>query len=142
MKEAHDHHRVSAEGKAIGATMARLADSECRSLAAEGETDERCKTCAFRLGTVPNGCIQTQCDAVKAVTEDVPFMCHAHQDRNGHYDRICHGWFAVRRIADRAEAAGKVLPKAPWEFSPPDEQTAPGGPAEALGPDEQGEIRG
>lgn len=120
MKEAHDHHRVTPEGKAMGADMAKLADAEWRALAATGEEDDRCKTCAFRAGTVPNGCPQTQLDAIKAVLEDVPFMCHSHTDSKGRCDRICGGWFAVRRIADRAEKSGKVLPQAPWEFSPAD----------------------
>lgn len=123
MKEAHDHHRVSPEGRATGAVMARLADAECASLANDhGEPDERCKSCAFTSGTVPNGCAQTQLDAVKAVVEGVPFMCHSHQSAAGHYTRICHGWFAVRRVINRARAAGAPLPDAaPWDFSPPDE---------------------
>lgn len=121
MDEAHDHHRVTPEGKEMGAAMARLADAECKRLEAEDEADARCKSCAFRLGTVPNGCIQTQSDALKAVTDDVPFMCHS-DVKHGRFTVICHGWFAVRRIADRYEArTGKVLPKSPWEFSPPDE---------------------
>lgn len=121
MKEAHDHHRVTPEGRAMGKMMAQLADAECASLAAQGEDDERCKTCAFRAGTVPNGCIQTQSDAVKAVVEDVPFMCHSHISPSGQHTTICHGWFAVRRIADRKEKReGKKLPPAPWDFSPPD----------------------
>ncbi|HWN46806.1 MAG TPA: hypothetical protein VNM71_05580 [Steroidobacteraceae bacterium] len=121
MREAHDHHRVTPEGRALGEQTARLADAECAVLALAGEPDERCKTCAFRAGTVPNGCLQTQADAFKAVSEDVPFMCHQHQDARGRYDRICYGWFAVRRIADRAEAAGKKLPACPYDFSAPDE---------------------
>jgi len=121
VKEAHDHHRVTPEGRAMGADLARLADAECAALARDGEEDERCKTCAFRAGTVPNGCIQTQSDATKAVVEDVPFMCHQHQDKNGRYDRICYGWFAVRRIIVRRErVTGEKLPPCPWEFSPPD----------------------
>jgi hypothetical protein len=122
--EVHDHHRVTPEGRELGKLTARLADAECISLAAQDEPDERCKTCAFRAGTVPNGCFQTQSDAIKAVTDDVPFMCHTHQDASGRYDCICYGWFAVRRIADRMEkATGEKLPRAPWEFSPPDEAT-------------------
>ncbi|MBI3230974.1 MAG: hypothetical protein HYZ45_12605 [Burkholderiales bacterium] len=123
MKEAHDHHRVSPEGKQMGAIMSRLADLECASLARQGETDDRCKTCAFRAGTVPNGCAQTQSDVIKAVSDNVPFMCHAHKNSHGQYNRICHGWFAVRRIVNRKEkATGEKMPLAPWDFSPPDTQ--------------------
>ena len=114
MKQAHDHWRVSPEGQHAGLMMARLADAECASLAKQDEPDERCKTCAFRAGTVPNGCAQTQLDVYKAVVEDVPFGCH--QNRKS----ICHGWFALRRIATRAAAAGTVLPAATYDFSPPD----------------------
>lgn len=122
MKEANDHHRVTPEGHEIGKLTARLADAECANLAKQGEEDERCKTCAFRAGTVPNGCIQTQSDAMKAVVEDVPFMCHAHKNASGHYNKICFGWFAVRCIADRREkATGEKLPPVSWEFSPPDD---------------------
>ena len=121
MKEAHDHHRVTPQGKAIGADMAKLADAEWKSLELQGEEDDRCKTCAFRAGTVPNGCAQTQLDAIKAVVEHIPFMCHAHQNSKGRCDRICGGWFAVRRIADRMELeTGQKLPAAPWDFSPAD----------------------
>ena len=125
MKEAHDHHRVSPEGRRAGAAMAKLADAECRNLAARNqEPDTRCKTCAFRAGAVPNGCAQTMGDAYKAVAEDVPFMCHQKRDAAGRPNTVCHGWFALRCIADRMEAAtGEKLPPAPWEFSPPDEVT-------------------
>lgn len=120
MKEAHDHHRVSPEGQKIGQMYGALADQECASLVLQGEDDERCKSCAFRPGTVPNGCIQTQLDAVKAVCEDVPFMCHQKLDGKGQPSTICHGWFSVRRIVDRFETAtGKKL-VAPYDFSPPD----------------------
>lgn len=121
MKEAHDHHRVTPEGKAMGVLMSRLADAECAALARQEEPDERCKTCAFRAGTVPNGCAQTQCDVAKAVFEDVPFLCHSHSDGHGRYDKICHGWFAVRRIVDRMERATGEKITVPWEFSPPDQ---------------------
>jgi hypothetical protein len=119
MKEARDHARVSPEGKKAGATTAMLADKMCARLAAEDEPDERCKTCAFRAGTVPNGCAQTQLDVIKAVNENVPFMCHQKPRR------ICHGWYAVSVLARRMEeATGQPLPKCDWEFSPPDEAGA------------------
>lgn len=126
MKESCDHHRVSAEGQALGLNFARIADAECAALAGEGEDDERCKSCAFRAGTVPNGCIQTQLDVAKAVAEDVPFMCHCNLDARGRPTKICHGWFALRRVADRMErATGKKMAPAPYEFSPPDALEAP-----------------
>ena len=123
MKEAHDHSRVSPAGRALGEQMARLSDNACEALAKVGEADERCKSCAFRMGTVPNGCLVTQSDALKAVIEDVPFMCHQ-ANRNG---AVCHGWFAARVQIDERALAGKPLPvtKCPWEFSPPDDVEVP-----------------
>lgn len=114
-----DHSRVTPEGRAVGAQLVRLTEKAIKALAAEGEPDERCKSCAFRLGTVPNGCPQTQMDAVKAVIEGVPFNCHQH-DRLG---QSCHGWYAARVALRRAEVARGVPPPVttcPWDFSPPD----------------------
>jgi hypothetical protein len=118
MDPTKDHSRVTPAGQAAGKIMAGLADRSCASLAREGEPDERCKSCAFRLGTVPNGCPQTQLDVIKAVSEAVPFMCHQHKkgERN-----VCFGWYALRVATRRMEeATGKTLPPCDWEFSPPD----------------------
>lgn len=126
MKEARNHHRVSPEGRKLGVVAARLADAECAALVLDGEEDERCQSCAFRAGTVPNGCLQTQLDVMKAVAEDIPFMCHQHLDQRGRPSKVCHGWFAARRVVDRIEAAtGQKMPPAPYEFSPPDELEQP-----------------
>lgn len=121
MKEARNRNRVTPEGRALGEQMARLTEKSIAQLAAEGEPDERCKSCAFRAGTVPNGCPQTQLDALKAVLEKVPFMCHQ-SDRKGW---PCHGWYAASVALGRAEKArGEPLnAKCPWEFSPPDDAT-------------------
>lgn len=102
----------------MGALMAKCADAMIAELVNEGEDDDRCKSCAFRLGTVPNGCAQTQSDVLKAVSENVPFMCH--QIGKGER-KICHGWYALRVLVNkRVKATGKELPPCPWEFSPPD----------------------
>lgn len=113
-----DHARVSPEGRVMGEQMVRLTEPWIRHLAAEGEPDERCKSCAFRTGTVPNGCFQTQMDALKAVIERTPFNCHQH-DRKG---LICHGWFAARFAIARAEKVKGPMPvtTCPWDFSPAD----------------------
>lgn len=105
----------------MGEQMARLTDKSIAALAAEGEEDERCKSCAFRAGTVPNGCPQTQMDALKCVIEGVPFKCHQ-ADRKGW---PCHGWYAARVAVARAEKARGTplaVKKCPWEFSPPDDE--------------------
>lgn len=107
-QEAHDHSRVSPEGKRAGEWLAKFVYPSIVLLELDGEPDERCKTCAFRMGTVPNGCIQTQADAMKAVMEGIPFLCHQNMTKT------CHGWFAGRRALK-----GRTI-ETPWEFSPPD----------------------
>lgn len=118
MDAEHTHSRVTPEGRAIGEQLVKIVEPSIQRLAAEGEPDERCKSCAFRLGTVPNGCIQTQSDAMKAVVEDVPFLCHQ-ADRKGW---PCHGWFAARVAMKEAEKrrGTKLGLTCPWDFSPPD----------------------
>lgn len=94
-----DHSRVSPQGRALGSSTARLAEmGRARLVAlglddlkAPGLRDEMCKSCACRPGTVPNGCLQTQLDLLKAASDGVPFRCHAPMD-----GRICAGWASVR----------------------------------------------
>ncbi len=118
-----DHSRVCPQGQALGAQLVRLTEPWVAALASQGEPDMRCKSCAFRAGTVPNGCLQTQMDALKAVVEDVPFLCHQH-DRQG---SICHGWFAAGvGIRATEEVKGPMPVQAVvWEFSPPDDDGGP-----------------
>jgi len=113
-----DHSRVSPQGRDLGNQMARIVQPWIEHVEAEGEPDQRCKSCAFRAGTVPSGCLQTQMDVMKAVIEKTPFNCHQH-DRKG---QICHGWFAMRVAMRYAEKTKGPLPvtQCPWEFSPPD----------------------
>ena len=105
--ETHNHKRVTPLGRKLGQNIARLVQPGIDELAAEGEPDERCKTCAFRAGTVPNGCIQTLGDALKAAMEGSRvFLCH--QDKG----KVCHGWFAWRFMG-----ANRTDIKVPWEYS-------------------------
>lgn len=108
--DTHDHKRVTPLGRELGEHIARLVQPGIDQLAAEGEPDERCQTCAFRAGTVPNGCVQTLADAMKAAMEGSrAFLCH--QDKT--LQTPCHGWFAWRFLgADRPDI------KVPWEYSP------------------------
>ncbi len=110
----------------MGKNAARLAQLGRRRLEADGLKnlnlptlrDEMCKTCACQLGSVPNGCLQTQMDFLKAVVEGMPFLCHASKD-----GRMCAGW-----VRTRAEIVANPLPKQAvellkkWEFSPPDSE--------------------
>lgn len=117
-----DHHRVTQQGREMGKHMVRLVEPIIQSLVAEGEPDERCKSCAFAAGTVPNGCLQTQMDAIKAAMEQTPFLCHAAYYPDGSR-KLCAGW-----LATQWGAADRPPIKCPWEFSPPDE-VAPKGEA-------------
>jgi hypothetical protein len=121
---ATEHHRVSAEGRLLGSVSARLAEQGHQRLATLGVAKvqapalrgEMCVSCACRPGTVPNGCLQTQLDFMKAVIEGVPFLCHAPND-----GRLCHGW-----VGARAETVARPLPEflqkklGEWEFTPED----------------------
>ena len=95
------------EGREAGAHLVRLTEPAVQQLADDGEADERCATCAFRLGTFPNGCPETVLDALKCVMEGEPFYCHD-KKRLG---ETCHGWFAGRYALD-----GKTQ-VVPWPFS-------------------------
>jgi hypothetical protein len=124
MIEAHDHHRVSPEGRALGEQMAKLYDIAKERLTAAGETiprtpltelTDRCKTCAFRAGTVPNGCAQTQIDISKCAAEGIPFYCHQHQGQ------LCRGW-AVTRAGLRDVLPSMAPLTEDTKLSPPDSQ--------------------
>jgi hypothetical protein len=113
VKEAHDHHRTSPEGRALGEQMAKMFDIAERRLGDMADPDERCATCAFRAGTVPNGCAQTQLDISKCVAEGIPFYCH--QPRQG---QLCHGWSTTHI------GLHDILPPLDCDYplSPPDSQ--------------------
>ena len=120
--------RVTQQGQAMGALTAKLANRGLRRLesmglaAVEGAglRGQMCKTCACRPGSVPNGCLQTQLDFLKAAAEGEKFLCHS--PMNG---KLCAGWAQVR-----AELVANPLPKRvialidKHEYSPPDEPEA------------------
>lgn len=114
--ETRTRNRVTPDGRRIGEQLSRMTDIEVGKLIAEGEwlKDERCKSCAFRYGTVPNGCLQTQADALKSVLERKTFGCHV----PGHGTGTCMGWFAAMQLKGGAKRKPITCP---WEFSPPDE---------------------
>lgn len=125
-----DHSRISPRGQAMGQNAARIAalgQQRLQALGLDGVQGrslrgEMCKTCACQPGSVPNGCLQTQMDFLKAAAEGRPFMCHAPRD-----GRICAGW-----VRARAELAANPLPPEAmalidkWDYSPPDEPEATG----------------
>lgn len=66
-------NRPTALGKEAGAHLARFCD---QAEMKKTTLHPRCKTCAFRAGSIPNGCESTVMDALKCSMEDTPFMCH------------------------------------------------------------------
>jgi hypothetical protein len=123
------HSRVTKSGRALGEISAVLAEFGRERLEEFGLAnvkgpalrDGMCKTCACQLGSVPNGCLQTQMDFLKSAAEGRPFLCHS--PANG---SICAGW-----VRARAEVVAEPLPQGlmdllgKWEYSPPDEQPKP-----------------
>jgi hypothetical protein len=115
VKEAYDHHRVTPEGQLLGKQMARLYDIAEKRLGEQVDEGERCKTCAFRAGTVPNGCPQTQLDISKCVADGIPFYCH---QRKG---ELCHGW-VITRIGLKDIIPPMAGTEHDYPLSPPDSQ--------------------
>jgi hypothetical protein len=119
------HPRITAEGMGLGKCIARMAEQGRNRLSAAslgdvdapGMRNEMCASCACRHDTVPNGCLQTQLDLLKAVVQGVPFYCHAPRD-----GRMCAGWVAARAsYVERPMPTHLVELIAQHEFSPPDE---------------------
>lgn len=92
-----------------------MTDKEVGKLIAEGEwtEDERCASCAFRHGTVPNGCPQTILDATKCVLEKRTFACHVPKGDMPAGTHACMGWFAAMQAAKK-----KTAIVCPWPYSP------------------------
>ena len=128
------HSRVTAQGWAMGKNAARLAELGQKRLEAYGLMnlglpmlrDDMCKSCACQPNTVPNGCLQTQMDFLKAAAEGMPFLCHAPKD-----GRMCAGWTRVRaELVANPLPAGAMELLAKWDYSPPDDEVAT--PAEST----------
>jgi hypothetical protein len=94
------------EGRALGAQLARFFDLEQPKVEARfpGST-ERCKSCAFRLGTFPNGCPETVVDAFNCIISGNPFYCHMDM-KDGQPTKLCTGW-AVLQGSEIADAMAK-----------------------------------
>ena len=127
MKNRH-HSRETPQGRALGKSAARMADSGRAILKAQGLEnlslpalrDEMCNSCACQLCSVPNGCLQTQLDLLKVAVEGSPFLCHAPFD-----GRMCAGWARLRAhivINPVPKAIADLLAR--HQISPPDEQAA------------------
>lgn len=100
-------NRPTPEGREVGEHLARWADAADKDQRVRfPNMMERCASCAFRAGTLPNGCDETVMDALKCVIEGHDFMCH---QSKGNSDP-CMGWLLlVSRL--------KKFGKAPWNYS-------------------------
>lgn len=99
------------DGRRLGKELARLADqAEKEALQKFPNTRVRCRTCAFRAGTVPNGTVLTLMDALKCTMEQVPFLCH--ED----LPNPCMGWIESSNLCQRNPM------ETPWKFSTESEQ--------------------
>lgn len=89
--------RPSAHGRALGAGLARVAD---KMAALHPEIPDRCKTCAFREGTIPNQMAGTLLEALHCVVgiDPSPFGCHHTLGKDGIPTSLCAG-YALARLA-------------------------------------------
>ena len=79
-----------------------------------GQSPDCCVTCAFRLGSAPNGSEATVNDALKCVMENVEFMCHDGLDLMAGQEpwKTCAGWIHARNHLPKGYVA-----KMPFPFS-------------------------
>ena len=100
-------NRPTPEGKEAGAYIARFTDrAEIEVRKRFPNHAERCKSCAYRGGTVPNGCPDTVIDATKCAFEHRPFYCHERFNEDGTPQDLCAGWL----IASTMIPDGLVAP--------------------------------
>lgn len=106
-------NRPSPEGRMLGEQLARMCDIEEKKFPNHAQ---RCKSCAFRAGTVPNGCLPTVMDALKATMEGEPFMCHQHFDKDGNPTELCAG--AAILLGSQTHESGDIKAiTTDWEYS-------------------------
>ena len=98
------------QGRELGEALASFVDVEIAALESAGNpVPVRCAECAFRRGTVPNGCVPTLMDAVKTLFEgEIGFDCHL----PGREGVPCGGY----QILAQADAGGDRV-SAPWQYS-------------------------
>lgn len=89
-------NRPTPDGRELGKNMARFADVEEANWKFElGFYPVRCPSCAFKKGTIPNGCVSTTMDATKCTLENVPFFCH-YGERRESLTTLCAGYLLLR----------------------------------------------
>lgn len=103
-REVKNTSLITAEGARLGKLMAQLADTGFEMLqGADGFKDDRCVSCAFREGTVPNGCPETQLEVFDCVMNDkAAFACHCVQA--GGERKLCAGWVAAKMARTESQS--------------------------------------
>lgn len=90
-------NRPSEEGRALGKELARLCDGEAEKLRHAGlPVPERCKSCAFTEGTVPNGCASTALDATLSAINGIDFFCHMGVKPGEEPTKLCAGYLIMK----------------------------------------------
>lgn len=101
----------TAEGYFLGDCLAALYDEhEPEVRASIPNIPDRCATCAFRAGTLPNGCPSTVMDALKCIIEGHPFLCHTGM-RDGEATAVCAGYLVT--VGSRPMGIDRAF----WKFS-------------------------
>lgn len=97
------------EGRELGEQLARFVDKAEQDWREQrGCVPVRCPTCAFKKGSLPNGCVSTVMDATKCLIEKVPFLCH-HKIEEG-TRTLCAGYLMLA-------GPTKKPVECPWDFS-------------------------
>lgn len=117
-------NRPTETGRRIGARIADACDIVAeRQRAMFPNLRERCGTCAFRAGTIPNGCEETLADAVKCLVEkDRLFMCH--ETLKGEEKVPCAGYMTLLSATQDFP-----IKKVSWEYADVDPDSEVFGPA-------------
>ena len=99
--------KITELGRNVGAQLVRLYEPVVDEMAKAGIPDERCNSCALRLGSVPNGYEPTLNDLLKCGMEwESDFLCH--EDKN--QEKLCHGYLAMRKaMAGRKTKTGLLF---------------------------------
>lgn len=103
-------NRPSPVGIETGSHLARFTDKAEQDWHEAGMNfiPQRCASCAFRSGTVPNGCVTTVADAMKCTMERKPFHCHHGMKGHGP-ESVCAGWILLNSAQPPVQA--------PWKYS-------------------------
>lgn len=109
-------NRPTPLGRQVGAWLGELTDAAEPFARLEfPQMPPRCKSCAFRGGSIPNGCEETLIEAIKCAAEGVPFYCHLRFKPDGSPIDLCSGWVMLH--GSPPAKVLEMLPTHEWDFS-------------------------